>query len=170
METKQISIMLTRLHGKFGDLVYWCTGRRYTHASLRLDDMGECFYSFNFRGMCVEKPSFFKPKRVASSVLYQIEIPADIYARLEEQLRFHMQRKHRYKYSALGVVLCLMRIPHRFDDAFFCSQFVAKLLAEASVIEMQRPFSICHPTALERYLKRSHGLRRVVLQPHRYLT
>lgn len=169
MATKRISIMLTRLHGTFAGLVYWCTGRRYTHASLRLDEMGESFYSFNFRGLSVEKPSFFHPKRVVSSVLYQIEIPAELYDRLEEQLRFHLEHRRRYHYSALGVCLCLLRIPHHFDDAFFCSRFVAQLLTQAGVIELHRPVSTCHPTALERSLRRSHGLRRVIREPHHYL-
>lgn len=166
LETKRISIIFTRLEGRFGTLVYWLTDRRYTHASLRLNDMGEEYYSFNFKGMCVEKPKFFKSKRIMSSIVYQIDIPSDVYDQLQEQLLFHLERKSTYKYSSVGVALCLMRIPHHFDNEFFCSQFVAKLLSEAGVIEMKRPVSICHPTALERHLKRNRGLHSITESPH----
>ena len=118
METKCVSILLTKLNGRFGDFIYWAAGRRYTHASIRLDDMGEVYYSFHFKGLCEEQPGFFSPKRVARSVLYQIELPLPIYEKLEARLREFLQARECYRYSWLGLCLCLLGVPHRFPGPF----------------------------------------------------
>ena len=165
MQTKQISILLTRLNGRFSTFIYWVTGRRYTHASLRLDGADDCFYSFNYRGLCAEKPTFFSKKRVSKSVLYRVEVPACLYEELRGQLGRFLCQRSRYRYSRLGVCLCLLHIPHRFPDAFFCSQFVAELLVQAGVIELDRSASLCTPNRLEQAVRRCRGLRSVVPDP-----
>lgn len=165
METKRISIVLTKLHGRFSNFIYHVTGRRYTHASIRLDEMDECFYSFNFHGLCIERPSFFSKKRIERSILYQIEIPADIYDELEAQMQAVLARRRAYHYTRLGVCLCLLRIPHRFPDAFFCSQFVADFLIRAGVLELDKSASLYTPNALEQALCGSGLLRSIIREP-----
>ena len=165
METKQISILLTRLDGHFSNFIYLCTGRRYTHASLRLNEMGDYYCSFNCRGLCIEKPKFFARRNIRRSILFQIDVPADVYENLRLQLEDFLADRARYRYSRLGVFLCLMRIPHRFPNTFFCSQFVAQLLVKAEVIQWERSVSVCTPNHLEQALRRCQSLRSIVANP-----
>lgn len=165
METRQAHILLTRLNGRFGRFIYLCTGRRYTHASIRLEGMGESFFSFNLRGLCLEKPAFFSRKRIAKSVMYQIDLPVEIYEELKTRLEAFLEHRSKYRYSRLGLCLCLLHIPHRFPDAFFCSQFVAELLVQAGVIELSRSVSVCTPNHLEQAICRSTLLRSMVADP-----
>jgi len=165
METKQISVLLTRLDGRFSDFIYLCTGRRYTHASIRLDEMGDYYCSFNYRGLCTEKPKFFARRKIRRSVLFQVSVPAAVHDELKEYLETCLADRDRYHYSKLGVFLCVMRIPHRFQDTFFCSQFVAELLMKANLIEWKRSTSVCTPNHLETALRRCANLRSIISNP-----
>ena len=148
MKTRSVSILLTRMNGRFGTFIYWVTGRRFTHASIRLDEMGENFYSFNFRGLCEERPGFFSPRRVSDSALYRLELSEPLYEELKERLEEFLESRHEYRYSRLGLALCLLGIPHRFPGAFFCSQFVGELLTRAEVIRLEQDASLCAPKRL----------------------
>lgn len=59
-EPYYISVLFTSGLGKVSTLIYWLTGRQYTHASIGLGKQTECFYSFDFRGFRTEHPSHRK--------------------------------------------------------------------------------------------------------------
>lgn len=59
-EKRMVSILFTRSHRVMGTLIYWLTGREYTHASIGLGDQCDTFYSFNIRGFRTEHPAHRK--------------------------------------------------------------------------------------------------------------
>lgn len=159
----QLSILLTKQNGWFAKVIYWLSGRKYTHASIRLDEMGENFYSFNFKGFCMEPLRYFRREKVSASVLYQLKIDDAVYESLQHQLAFFQKNKAFYRYSKWGVCLCLLHIPHHFGNSYFCSEFVAKLLKQSGAIVFEKNASLCLPNTLENVL-RHHSLvcKRVV--------
>lgn len=165
MRTRRISVLLTKQNRLFSKAIYWITGRKYTHASIRLEDMGEYFFSFNFKGLCAEHPKCFSQKRTLKSILYQIEVTESIYEEIRTRLEGFWAHKEAYRYSRLGLCLCLMRIPHNSPGNYFCSQFVADLLERAQVIHLQRGASVCLPNALEKALQQSRMPYCTVLNP-----
>lgn len=78
----------------------------------------------------------------------RMQVPESTYALIEEEINQFLEKKEQYTYSSLGVVLCLLHIPHKFKDQYFCSQFVAEILARAGAIELKKKESLYLPGQL----------------------
>ena len=148
----EISVLLSKQKNLFSKTVYWLSGRKYTHASIRLEGMGSSFFSFGFKGLCEERVKLFSAKHTQRCVLYQLEVPEDIYKELRERLQRFLDRRQFYHYSRLGLILCLLHIPHRSPGSYICSQFVAELLVRTGVIYLEQDESVCLPNTLEKAL------------------
>ena len=67
---------------------------------------------------------------------------------IEEEISQFLARKEQYIYSRWGVILCLLHIPHKFKDRYFCSQFVAEVLLRAGAVELKKKESLYLPGQL----------------------
>ena len=65
----------------------------------------------------------------------------------QEIERFTTNRNH-YSYSRMGVILCLLHIPHKFKHRYFCSQFVTEMLAHAEAVDLKKNESLYLPEHL----------------------
>lgn len=165
MPMKHISVLLSKQNSLFSKLLYWLTGRKYTHASIRLEGMGESFFSFNFRGFCEERPKLFRSERTQRCVLYQVEVPERVYDETRQRLEGFIANRAFYHYSRLGLCLCLARIPHKSPGAYVCSQFVAEMLVYSDIISLRRDVSVCLPNHLEEALVNGTVPYRVIYDP-----
>lgn len=146
---KTVTILLTRYSDLFGRFIAGISRYGYSHASISIDEKEEIFYSFNMKGFVIEKPKQKNPKtRGAGSVCIRIQVPESTYALIEEEINQFLEKREQYTYSSLGVVLCLLHIPHKFKDQYFCSQFVAEILARAGAIELKKKESLYLPGQL----------------------
>ena len=59
-----------------------------------------------------------------------------------------LEKRKVYKYSCLGVALCLLHIPCKFKDSYFCSQFVSEVLSRAGAVELKKKESLYLPGQL----------------------
>lgn len=95
---KQISILLTRYTDPISEVVDLCSGRHgYTHVSLALEADG-VFYSFNFRGFCVETLEKHRRRGVCRSVSYELLVTDRAHAALRRRIDYflaHQTRKIR---------------------------------------------------------------------------
>ena len=71
-----------------------------------------------------------------------------VYRLLKEEIEGFIENRDRYVYSQIGVVLCLLHIPHKFKNQYFCSQFVAEILAHAGAVELKKKESLYLPSHL----------------------
>lgn len=55
-----------------------------------------------------------------------------------------------YRYSLLGSALCALDIAHERSYHYFCSQFVASVLAGCGALELPKPPSLVRPADFER--------------------
>ena len=46
------------------------------------------------------------------------------------------------------IVLCLLHIPYKFENKYFCSQFVAEILSRAGAIELKKKETLYLPGQL----------------------
>lgn len=146
---KTVTILLTRYSDLFGRFISGISRHAYSHASISIDEKEEIFYSFNMKGFVIEKPKKRTPKtRRPGSVCIRMQIPESTYALIEEEIKHFLEKKEQYTYSCLGVVLCLLHIPHKFKNQYFCSQFVAEVLARAGAIELRKKESLYLPGQL----------------------
>ena len=67
-------------------------------------------------------------RRKEHSVCVRIRVPASICTDIEREIQQFLEMRDIYTYSRFGVILCLLHIPHKFKNAYFCSQFVAEVL------------------------------------------
>lgn len=162
-----ISVLLTRQKDRASRVLYWVTGRAYTHASIRLDELGDEFYSFNFKGLCTEQPYRFDEKHTMKSILYRLEVSDSVFKKLHTKLNTMLKNRSVYHYDGFGVVLCLLHIPHRFTNAYFCSQFVAELLKNTGAVSLSNHPSTCLPNTLEKTLRTAKNTVQAVLDPFR---
>lgn len=146
---KTVTILLTRYSGLFGRFICGISKNHYSHASISIDGAEEIFYSFNFRGFVIEKPKKYKPKaRMKGSVCVRMQVPEHVFAVIEDEIGKFVEKREQYAYSRWGVILCLLHIPHKFQDRYFCSQFVAEVLLHAGAVELQKKESLYLPGQL----------------------
>ena len=134
---KCISVLLTTYPGRFSRAVARLGGRGYTHASIGLEDPDK-FYSFNVRGFAVETPETLRRQGVTESRCCRLLVSDAAYRRMEGRIRTMAARRDRYRYTCLGVWCCLLGLPLRRRRRYFCSQFVAELLARSGAVPLRR--------------------------------
>lgn len=146
---KKVTILLTKYSGWFGTLICGFSKNRYSHASISIDEEEEIFYSFNMKGFVIEKPKKRFPKtRKPGSVCIRMQVPDRTYELIKEEINQFVETKEQYSYSRLGVLLCLLHIPYKFHNRYFCSQFVAEVLSRAGAIELKRKETLYLPGQL----------------------
>lgn len=148
-----ISVLFTRYHSTFSNLVYWISGRGYTHASIALDDKNECYYSFNFRGFCKEDANKIR-KRSTKSVCFRIEVSDSSYQKMKEKLEGFQQQREQLGYCRVGVFLCVLHIAYKFRNQYFCSQFVAEMLKLVDTLSLNKKAELYFPNDLALALDR----------------
>jgi len=143
-EFKTISILLTKHFDLFSRILQFFIGGEYTHASIGISDDNHTFFSFNTkRGFCIEKP--MKKKRMNPCVLYQIQVPAQSYDDIVTRIDDFRNHTHRYKYSFIGVLLCVLHIPIHIENRYFCSQFVSELLTISGATKLKKDSTLYLP-------------------------
>ena len=132
---KKIRILLTKHSDWASRLIYYLTGRKYTHASLGVDDS---YYSFNFRGFQRETLESHRRRGVTHSIIWELQISEASYQWLCRQIHCFEQQKDRLHYTRIGVVFCLLHIPFHWEGHYFCSQFVAEMLKESGAVPLKK--------------------------------
>lgn len=159
---KKVSILLTKYSDLLSSLVYYVTGRGYTHVSLGLEENEDRFYSFNFKGFCVETMEKHRRRGVDSSICYQIEVADESYRFLKESIQMFEEKREEYRYTKAGVFFALLHLPFQRSKYYFCSQFVAELLIVSGAMALEKSANLYLPNQLPTELESFCGLRQVI--------
>ncbi len=144
-----VTVLLTKYSDITGKIVSVFTRSYYTHASISIDEKEEIFYSFNYKGFAIEKPKkYFPTTRCPGSVCMRIQVTDESYEKIRCEINYFLQKKDQLSYSCIGVLFCLLHIPIKFQNKYFCSQFVAELLQDALTYEYKKPASLYLPEQL----------------------
>lgn len=146
---KQINILLSRHHDSLSRLIYYVTGRDYTHVSIGIDN-SDVYYSFNGKGFRIEQPKRWKIKdsRISATV-YEIEVSQEEYRKTIEFIDKIKKNQEQYKYSFFGIFLCILRIPYKAKKKYFCSQFVADALENTNILNTKMHSSLFLPNSFK---------------------
>lgn len=159
-----ITVLLTRYHSTFANFIYWISGRGYTHASLGLDENDQYYYSFNFHGFKKEYPG--KRKKIyGNSISYKLEVPQEEYKAIQKAILKMEHHKAQYRYAKLSLFFCLIHIPFKIRNRYFCSQFVAEMLQLSKSVRLEKRASLYLPNDLSWELKRQHCLKEIIYNP-----
>ena len=135
---KTISIVLTNYPSHLSSFMETVYGYEYTHASICLDAMNEKMYSFNYKGFCMETVSKYKRHGVEKSISFQLQVTDAAFERLQNKIEQFVENREDFCYSSIGVVFCFVHIPFKRKKHYFCSQFVAEILAESGALKLKR--------------------------------
>jgi len=142
---KTINIVLTKYSDPLSTLIYFLTGFGYTHASIGFSADEERLYSFNFKGFCTETKERYRRRGVTKSVCYQLVVSDSVYTKLYDLIEQFLANRTQFFYTKLGTLLCLLRIPFKRKNHYFCSQFVAEMLEESGAFRLKRRPSLYLP-------------------------
>ena len=151
MEERAIHILLTRSGTWFSRLIHLATQDDYTHASIGLDGPAGPFYSFARKyehfalpaGLVEEQVT--GRRRAVPGCLYELRVSQDTYIALRRQLQAMYAQREEYHYSVLGAFACYFNLSLQRRHHFFCSQFVAGLLADCGAVELPKPPTLLRP-------------------------
>lgn len=154
---KTVKVLLTRHIDLSSHILSFVSSRGYTHASIGLEG-DPYFYSFNYRGFCIETMEKHKKHGVRESLCYQVQVSEQAYAVLQNVIqRFRDCRSH-FKYTRLGVFCCTFRVPFLWKNHYFCSQFVAELLHSSGAVRLNKPSYLYLPNQFCGEVEQCKGL------------
>lgn len=158
---KKIAVLFTQKHDWFSKFLVELCRHKYSHVSLSLDE-NECeFYSFNVKGFVRETYEKFRRHNVRNSMLYEIEVNDHIYETMQKKMDDFKARCKEMRYSFLGVAFCCLHIPLHLNQQYFCSEFVAELLAFSHAVSLQKKPEQYLPEQLRMELDRCAGIYRL---------
>lgn len=140
---KKVTVLLTKYPDRVSSVIYYLTGRTYTHASLGVNG---AYYSFNYKGFCTETIALHRKRGVGKSMLYELNISDKAYEQICDQIQYFQQHRERFHYSRLGVICCFLHIPFHRRNHYFCSQFVAEVLKKSGAVPLKAPAELYLPS------------------------
>ena len=151
-KTKKIYVLLTCFPDAGSKFLRAVTGFQYTHASIGLEEDMNTFYSFVEKGFIVEKiDRYIKPDRIPFPCrLYELPVSEGVYDRVKEIANLFTRQKKELRYTRMGVLLGLMRIPYRKRKQYFCSQFVAEVLEKSRAMRLSKNSALYFPEDLSK--------------------
>ncbi|MDD3509613.1 MAG: hypothetical protein PHY27_14595, partial [Parabacteroides sp.] len=87
------------------------------------------------------------------------------YALLQNRIQEKENNREELSYSRVGVVLCLLQIPLKIRDRYFCSQFVAEMLQQTKSVRLEKRASLYLPNQLSGILEKQKCLRQIIYNP-----
>lgn len=153
MAKRKIYLLLTRFPGNGAIAIEALTGCYYSHTSIGLEEDLNTFYSIVAKGFIVESITrYVKHDRAPFPCqLYELEVSEKVYDRIKEILEYHVVHKGMVRYARLGLVMSLLRIPHKHTAyCYFCSEFVANVLQYSGAAELEKKSTCCFPDDLKR--------------------
>lgn len=148
-KTHTISVLFTSYTDFASKIVYFVSGRGYTHVSLSLDDKNEYFYAFNTKGFRKEYPRKHK-NRTKENICYKLEITHKQFKKLSKMIKEYEEKKHKLSYNWIGLFSSMVHIPIKMKNRYFCSQFIANLLEKAEIIKWKHNYSRYLPNQLNK--------------------
>ncbi len=152
---KSIYIVLTKSESLPSRLINFFTRDKYTHASISFDEDFRVMYSFARKyphtplpaGLVEERvdSGFWKHQQNIPCAVMKIDVSDRTYFRVKYTVSEMLDRRDEFKYSLIGLLMCGMNIEADIPNNYFCSQFVAHVLAKSGAIKFDKPETLIHP-------------------------
>lgn len=145
-QTKTVTILLTKYTDLFSRFISIISKNGYSHASISVDGDEEIFYSFSYKGFVVEKPKTKKSKRrTRESICIRMQVSEKAYSIIREEIKGFLMNQSKFGYAKIGIILCMLHIPYKFKNKYFCSQFVAEILSRVEEVTLRKKESLYLP-------------------------
>jgi hypothetical protein len=156
MGEKRVYILLTDTGTLFTRLIKLYTRKPYNHASIAFDAELSEVYSFGrktagnpFIGGFVREDMQSVLFNRAHCAIYSLTVDHNQLRSMNFYIQEIKEKKENYRYNLLGLIGVLFNMPVKRRHAFFCSQFVASILKESSIIiDFEKDLSLIRPSDL----------------------
>lgn len=145
-------ILLTHTGTFLTNLIKCYTKKAYNHASIAFDSELTEVYSFGRKyannpwiGGFVREDLRSELFSRATCAVYSFEMTDVQWKKMKQYIETFEAQKERYHYHFLGLFGFLLKRPIHRKNAFFCSQFVATVLAAAGIASFQKPCALIAP-------------------------
>lgn len=152
---KSIYIVLSQTRSVIARIIRMATGDAYTHASIGFEEDPDVMYSFGrifphnplWGGFVRESASFGTMKRFrdAEVAAICIRVEEEEYDRIRAYVLSMYSRRRQYGYNYIGLLAAKFGISYRWENHYYCSEFVKELLekfgiaSEGELSEIVRP-------------------------------
>ena len=137
---KSIYLILTRSTSAVSRLIGHFTDEPYTHVSIALEPKSRIMYSFARKYARLPLPAglveehmdggFYRDQGNIPCAVLRMDVDDRVYYRAKDRICDMLVRREEFRYSVLGLLACKMGIPAEIPGYYFCSQFVAEILAD----------------------------------------
>ncbi|SOC18060.1 hypothetical protein SAMN05880501_11028 [Ureibacillus xyleni] len=156
MERKKIYLLFTDTGSMLTKMIKLYTKKPYNHASIVFDEQLMEVYSFGRKkprnpfvgGFVYEdvRQGLFINARCA---IYSCNVTEDQIEKMRSFINKIEKEKHLYRYNLLGLISFIINKPLHRKNAYFCSEFVARVLNEGELLSFQKPHALISPYDLQ---------------------
>lgn len=152
---KDIYIITSQTGTRFSRLLHVFNRVPYNHTSITLDGSLQELYSFGRQclwlpiasGFVRERPrrGIYRRYQDTQCAVYRLAVTEEQYLRLRESIRHFEEEEWAYRYNFIGLLTILAGIPFRRSHHFVCSQFVAYVLWQSGIWQVDKDISLARP-------------------------
>ncbi len=163
-----IYILLTKTSSTLSRVIACHTKEDYVHASIIMSKHLEHGYSFSRRkitnpliGGFVQEdyPQWVDYFKEVQCCIYELEVTDEQYLEVKQLIQGFLLEQRKYKYHFLGVLAQGLNIDYERKNRFFCTQFVAHVLKETGVLNLNK-----HPIHVRSDDFRNHDQLKLVYE------
>jgi len=153
--TKDIYIITSQTGTRFSRLLHIFNRAPYNHASICMDSSMRELYSFGRQclwlpiasGFVREVPGrgIYRRYQDTQCAVYRVTVSLEQYLRLREAIRRFEEEEWAYRYNFLGLIAIMAGIPFHRQHHFVCSQFVAYVLQQSGLWNLDKDISLARP-------------------------
>ena len=152
---KSIYLILTRSTSAASRLIGHFTDEPFTHVSIAFDPGRLVMYSFARKYARLPLPAglveehmdsgFYRIQGNIPCAVLRLDVDEKTYWRAKDRVCDMLIRRRELRYSVLGLLACKLGIEAEIPGYYFCSQFVAEILADTCRVRLPCPPSLMHP-------------------------
>lgn len=160
METRKLTIFLTKDPTRLMRFLSWCSRSEYLHAAVGFEEDRDAYYSFGpKKGLHAERVSHYlrTGRAPLPCVLYELEVSEQVYQNAKRLIYELETQNHILSYTWLGAIMALLHIGYRKENSYFCSQFVADVLSRSQAVRLTKDSCLY----LAQDLSRLPGMREI---------
>lgn len=155
-DQKTIYVLMTDTGTLFTKMIKFVTKAPRNHASIAFDSDLKDVYSFGRKqplnplsGGFVKEDMKGKLFGKAVCAVYSCTISRSAYERMQAYILAIEANKENYKYNLIGLFGVMLNMEFQRENAYFCTQFVAKVFEHSGLPIADKPASLVTPGDLE---------------------
>lgn len=155
---RNVYLLLTRTQTALARVIHALTGDSYTHAALAFDENLQTLCSFARRYPRLPLPAglvrealdggYYENHRYISCALYALPVTEGEWQNVRRRAEEMLARRHAYRYSVRGLIMCRLGVAESRPGKYFCSQFVGELIRDSGAIRLPKPPELMRPQDL----------------------